>query len=308
MAIWLGEAGGIRIGAATSEKIYAYIDPADVNVSTNRFAFKDARYTLISGNKIWIRRIEEDGSPSKEMLDFVSPSGWGDSQQHPDGEWYVNTDAVGGIRLFKNWGDAINNNRSKAIQLETPASGYRVTYEVIEAPQRCLAQTTTWTINTDRETADFTALGDGFRQNMATLVSGSGELDCFFDTKLRTDCFNDEEELPSVYMHQLALRQEIGSNFKGVFLMKQAGAVPIDTIIDAEEQARELFYFAECVITSVVSELIPDQPIHSRISFVTTGPIQLLYDFPRSYLLQEQPPNDKILKESGFGILLETPA
>ena len=31
-------------------------------------------------------------------------------------------------------------------------------------------------------------------------------------------------------MHQLALRQEIGSNFKGVFLMKLVEATPIDTL------------------------------------------------------------------------------
>ena len=308
MAIWIGEAGGLRIGTAKSEKVYARIDPADVSPDGNRFSFEDARYTLITGDKVWIRRIEDDGSPSTEMLDFVDGSGWGDGQQHPDGEWYVNADAVGGIRLFKDWKEAVNNTMSAAVRLVKPAAGYRVTYEVVETPERCLAQTISWTLNTDRETADFTALGDSFRQNMATLVSGSGEIDCFFDLNLRDGCQGDGTQQPSIYMHQLALRQEIGSNFKGVFLMKQSGATPIDTLIDIEEQERSLFYYADCVITSVATELSPGEPIHSRISFVTTGPIQLLFDFPRNYLLQEQPPNDKILKESGFGILLETPA
>lgn len=307
MAIWLGEAGGLRIGSVASSKIYGRIDPSDVNDSSNRFSFSDARYTLITGDRVWIRRIEDDGSLSTEYLDFVDGSGWGDNQQHPDGEWYVNTDAVGGIRLYKDWDNAINNDIEEAIQLVVPDAGYRVTYEVIETPERCLAQTTSWTLNTDRQTADFTSLGDNFSQNMATLVSGSGEIDCFFDLYLRNGCQGEGDQQPSIYMHQLALRQEIGANFKGVFLMKRTGAVPLDTLIDSEERSRELFYLADCVITSVASELIPDEPIHSRISFVTTGPIQLLFDFPRNYLLQEQPPNDKILKESGFGILLETP-
>ena len=308
MAIWIGEAGGLQIGAATTDKVYARIDPSDVNAATSRFSFKDARYTLITGDRVWIRRIDDDGSPSKQMLDFVDVSGWSDNQQHPDGEWYVNADAVGGVRLFKNWKDAVNNATPAAIPLVTPAAGYRVTYEVVETPERCLAQTISWTLNTDRETADFTALGDGFRQNMATLVSGSGEVDCFFDYNLRDSCQGDGNQQPSIYMHQLALRQEIGANFKGVFLMKRTGAVPIDTLIDVVEQKRELFYYADCVITSVATELTPEEPIHSRINFVTTGAIKLLFDFPKNYLLQEQPPNDKILKESGFGILLETPA
>jgi hypothetical protein len=58
----------------------------------------------------------------------------------------------------------------------------------------------------------------------------------------------------------------------------------------------------------VATELIADQPIHSKISFVTTGPIRLLFDLPSDYLLQEQDPQDKVLQESGFGILLEVPS
>ena len=307
MAIWIGEAGGLGIGSAKSEKVYSRIAPADVSPDGNRFSFEDARYTLITGDKVWIRRIEEDGSSSSQMLDFVDPSGWGDNQLHPDGEWYVNADAVGGVRLFKDWKDAVNNTTEAAVRLTKPAAGFRVSYEVLDTPQRCLAQTVSWTLNTDRETADFTSLGDSFRQNMATLVSGSGEVDCFFDYSVRDGCQGDGQQLPSSYMHQLALRQEVGANFVGVFLMKRSGSMPIDTLIDSEEQSRELFYYADCVITAVATELAPEEPIHSRISFVTTGPIQLLFDIPRNYLLQEQPPNDKILKESGFGILLETP-
>lgn len=307
MAIWLGEAGGLAIKSATTDKVYARIDPSDVSTDGNRFSFKDARYTLITGDRVWIRRIEDDGSSSTEMLDFIDGSGWGDGQQHPDGEWYVNADAVGGVRLFRQWKDAVNNSTDVAVRLANPASSYRVTYEVVETPERCLAQTVSWTLNTDRETADFTSLGDGFRQNMSTLVSGSGEVDCFFDFKVRDGCEGDGTQQPSIYMHQLALRQEVGSKFTGVFLMKRVGAMPLDLLISPEEQSRELFYTADCVITGVASELSPDEPIHSRINFVTTGPIQLLFDFPRNYLLQEQPPNDKILKESGFGILLETP-
>ena len=309
MAIWIGEAGGIRIGRPSSERIYTYIDPADINTAAKRFFFRDQRTTLVTGDLVWIRRIDEQGNLSSSTLDFISAAGWADNTQQTDGQWYVNTDSVGGIRLFDTWQKAVNNVLADAIALEVPAESYRVSYEVVATNEQYLAQTVSWVLNTDRDVADYTSLGDNFRQQMATLVSGSGELDCFFDTTWRGGGpdFSGQEEA-AIYLHRLALRQEIGAKFNGVFLMKRTNAVPIGTLIDNAEAQKELFYTAECVITSVATELMADEPIHSRITFVTTGPIQLLFDFPVGYLLQEQPPNDLVLQESGFGILLEVPA
>ena len=50
---------------------------------------------------------------------------------------------------------------------------------------------------------------------------------------------------------------------------------------------RELFYKCDCVITDVGIEVNTDDEIHSEISFVTTDQIQLLFDYPTNYLLQE---------------------
>lgn len=308
MAIWIGEAGGIRIGRPESERIYTYINPSEVDPGSKRFGFADAGSALITGDQIWIRRVEESGQASSSLLDFVDPSGWVDNTRRNDGQWYVNADSVGGIRLFDNWRSAINNTYADAIALATPASTYRVSYEIVQSGADYLAQTVSWVLNTDRDVADYTSLGDSFKQQMSTLVSGSGELDCFFDTTWRggAPVYSGQEE-SAIYMHRLALRQQIGAKFTGVFLMKRSQTVPIGTLIDASEASRELFYTADCIITSVATELIADQPIHSRITFVTTGPIQLVFSTPVSYLLQEQSPYDRILQESGFGVLLETP-
>lgn len=309
MAIWIGEAGGIRIGRKQSERIYSYIAPSDIDVAGKRFGFQDQANSLITGDRIWIRRVDDSGTPTTDLLDFIAASGWPDSTRRNDGQWFVNVDSVGGIRLYDTWDKAIAGNASAAITLATPASTYRVSYEIVSKDDSYLAQTISWMLNTDRDVADYTSLGDSFRQQMSTLVSGSGELDCFFDTTWRggaPDYVGTEES--AIYMHQLALRQDIGSEFTGVFLMKRTETVPIGTLVDAVEARKELFYTADCVITSVATELLADQPIHSKISFVTTGPIRLLFDLPTGYLLQEQAPNDKVLQESGFGILLEVPA
>lgn len=309
MAIWIGEAGGLRIGRKQSERVYSRLTPSDVDATAKRFGLQDRVVNLITGDRVWFRRVDESGVPTADLLDFVATSGWTDSTRRNDGQWYVNVDSVGGIRLFATWQKALTGSVADAITLTTPAASYRVSYEVVSKDDAYLAQTVSWMLNTDRDTAEYTSLGDSFRQRMSTLVSGSGELDCFFDTTWRggsPDYVGTEES--AVYMHQLALRQEIGAEFAGVFLMKRTNTVPIGTLIDAVEARKELFYAADCVITSVATELIADQPIHSKISFVTTGPIRLLFDLPSGYLLQEQDPQDKVLQESGFGILLEVPS
>ena len=85
---------------------------------------------------------------------------------------------------------------------------------LVEGKERCLAQTVSWSLNTDREVADVTPLGEGFRKNHAVLVSGSGSLECLFDAGVNA-CDENAGVEHSVYLHQLVLRQEIGAQFKG---------------------------------------------------------------------------------------------
>jgi hypothetical protein len=263
---------------------------------------QDIASSLITGDRVWIRRVDDNGAPVADVLDFVAASGWEDGVQRNDGQWYVNVDSVGGVRLYSTWAKAIAGGSADAITLVLPSGTYRVSYEVMDDGAEILAQTVSWVLNTDREVADYTSLGDSFRQQMSTLVSGGGEIDCFFDTDWR-----GTDESP-IYLHRLAMRQEIGAKFTGVFLMKRADTIPVGSLISNQEARKELFYLADCVITKVATELTASEPIHSRISFVTTGPIQLLFDFVSGYLLQETSPYDKVLQESGFGIFLEVPA
>ena len=307
MAIWMGSSGGLRIERLATEPLYAVITPADVDPGSNRFSVDRITQSFITGDLVSIQRVDEKGQPvdSSQKLDFVSGAGWPDGQQYSDGQFYLNVDAVGGIRLFDSWSNALNGSQSFAIPLQKPSDSYRISIRAVAGSQRWLAQTRSWTLNTNRDIADTTSLGDGFQKQMATLVSGSGDLDCLFDIP-QEFCGNETSNEFSSYLHQLCLRQEIGSTFKGVFLLKRKGCM----VLDGSEAIRdsELFYACDCVITEVATEINTDDVIHSRVQFVTTGPIQLLYTYPEGYLLQEQPPNDKILQESDFGVWLETPA
>lgn len=306
MAIWLGSGGGLRIERMASSNMYARISPADIDVGSNRVSADRVTKALITGDLVAIRRVDENGQPVTDPLDFVSPSGWPDNQLHPDGQWFVNVDAVGGVRLYNNWRESLEGTIAAAVTLQRPSGSYRISLKTVNAGgARCMAQTTSWELNTDRNVADITSLGEGFQKQMATLVTGSGSLECFFDA-IPDACGEDTNYERSVYFHQLALRQEIGAEFTGVFLLKRNGTLPITVMEQYRE--RELFYKADCVITSVVCEVNTEDIITSAVEFVTTGPIQLLYSFPVDYLLQEQLPNDKVLQESDFGIVLETPA
>ena len=308
MAIWMGMDGGIRIQRSATGKVYSDISPSDVDPGTNRFGLqKNVNGIFITGDRIEIARVDESGAPSSEPLDFVAASAWSDNAQHPDGAWFCNVDLVGGIRLYESWSHAIANDATKAVTLVNPSGSYRVAIRVLEGDERCLARTRSWTLNTNRDVADTTSLGDGFQKQMATLVSGSGDIDCLFDV-LPSTCHGDSgNEEMSQYLHRLALRLEIGSTFNGVFLIKQLGCNPLQSDNDSLKR-RELFYACDCVITEVGIEINTEDEIHSQISFVTTGEIKLLFSSPSAYLLQEiTPDNEKILQESDFGVLLETP-
>lgn len=310
MAVWLGQAGGLRLQRKASGRLFAFISPSDVDVSQKRFGFDRAVTALVTGDAVWIRRVDEQGQPLAALLDFVDPSGWRDGQSHNDGRWFVNVDPVGGIRLYDSWANALAGRTVSAIDLRKPSGTYRLSIQVEDGGADCLAQTIGWELNTNRDVADISGLGDGFQQNMGTLVSGSGVVDCLFDFQSRgcDSAYGWGVTESAVYLHQLVLRQEIGAEFTGVFLLKQEGALPLNVVLGQEEQRRELFYRCDCVITDVGVALSPTEAIHSKIGFVTTGPIQLLYDVPAGFLLQEQPPGDKVLQETDFGILLEVPS
>jgi hypothetical protein len=306
MAIWLGEGGGLRLKRKGDSSFYTHVEISDVDVPLRRLSAEQAVNALITGDRVSITHVDESGADIADPLEFVASSGWSDNQRYPDGQWYVNVDPVGGVRLYHSWSESIAGGQNKAVELLTPTKRSRIKIALAESEEHCLGQTTSWQLNTNREVADITTLGEGFRKNQAVLVSGSGELECLFDA-VPDACGGDFEVEHSIYLHKLALRQEIGSTFTGVFLLKRKGVLPIT--VEEKYRRQELFYLCDCVITDVASEVDTETIIRSRVAFVTTGPIQLLFDYPLGYLLQETPSDpEKVLQESDFGIVLEIPS
>ena len=304
MAIWHGYGGGLRLERAKAGPAYVWIEAGDVDAPARRMSADRAVASLITGDHVSIAHVDENGELLSDPLPFMAADAWTNGVKYPDGQWFVNVDPIGGMRLYHQWKDALVGNVDNAMLMEPLTERCRVRVQLVGDNQRCLAQTISWELNTNRDVADITPLGEGFAKNMATLVSGSGTLDCLF-TAGKDHCEDDDNHERSMYLHQLALRQEIGASFTGVFLLKRRGTLPVD--LSPEYDKAELFYLCDCVISNVASSVDIDDVIHSRIEFVTTDRIQLLYNYPSGYLLQESGPPDRVVQENDSGILVDLP-
>lgn len=284
MAIYLGENGGIELKRdSLNIPIDATVDPDDVNVEKRRFSFDFAAGALISGDQLII--AARDGS----TLTFIP------GVPDDDREWegFAHVDPVGGIRLYRNYIDAINGDIDKALQLIKNTAPELVTVKTIGTVFRCLAQVQSFELTDTRETIDITSLGEEFRRNYANgLISGQGSTTCFWDYEY-TKCIDDYArgvEFPH-YLSQLVIRLRQGADFIGRFYIYADGTTSV-------------WKESTCIVTSVALTVTPDQLVRTTIQFVTTGEIRLLTGTPPEFLLQE---NDfRVLKEDDEGLLLES--
>ena len=96
MAVYFGQNGEVEIRRDTlSSPIQTKLDPHDVNTSTKRFSIDRFSGSLITGDRVEIATVD------KSTLELVS------GHNHPDGNWYVYVDKMGGIRLFRTFAAAI---------------------------------------------------------------------------------------------------------------------------------------------------------------------------------------------------------
>jgi hypothetical protein len=307
MAVYLGSAGLVQLQRSGAGEFTSELNDGDVAPREKRFSFDFPSGTFITGDRLRLRRLNADGSASTQPLDFVAGSGWEDGVQHPDGGWYIHVDAAGGVRLYPTWETALRNHPSDAIGLQRPSTTYQVAASMADGvSSHCLGEVVSYELSTSRDAIDVTSLGDTFREQTSGLISGGGSIECFWDWQVALCSPRNmglDVELAH-YAHQLVLRQQLGSQFRGLFYLKTSGSDPVTEELDSRSRNAALFYAADCLITDVGMAFEPDQPIRSKIAFVTTGAINLVYALPDDYLLQEN--SSRIDLETGDGrILLE---
>ena len=287
MAIYLGEKGNIEISRQGSEEpLYGLLTPGDVNVEAQRFSELLASGALITGDYVTIKRTQT--TDEEKNLELVK------DHDFPDWSGYINVDSIGGVRLYKNFGDSIEGKKNESVELVKPSENQEVTIESRESRFRCLGQIRNFQVSTTRETVDTTVLSNQFRQNLKNgLISGQGQLECFWEHRVG-DCetANSTGEL-NAYLARLLVRVQQGAGFLGKFYLYEVCGEPA------------VWYEAQCIVTNVSVSVSPETIIESTIDFVTTGPIQLKTGYEPSILIQEDA--DFILQEDGDPAFIDSP-
>lgn len=289
MTFFAGHTGTVKLRRNAPSSIFrTVIEPDDVNTTLNRVGFDGSMENILTGDRLVFRT--ED--PRKLL--FFPPSVWPQINEVQNGvALFANVNIAGGIRFFREFSDALNNNRANEISLVSfSGDPLPVEVEIQDSDFTTLGAVNGFSLQTEREAVDITALNDKFRQQYsAGLISGSGSIDCMFTYHTAGAT---AEELP-LLMLQIIQRVEIGSAFEAqLFLTDQ----------NVHGSSTDIYYQFEAMVTRAGVEVRGDSAITSSIDFVTTGEIKLLVGEAPSYVLQE---NDSriLLQELSIDALLK---
>ena len=285
MTYFLGQYGKVKLRRKAAGTFISSVLPADVNTILNRFGFDGSVENLLTGDQLVITTTDARG------LDFLPSSTW------PDGGGatlnqvvaYCNINAIGGIRLFETFSAAINNDRSVEYPVEAfTGDAIEISVQIYGSVERVLGDVRSYTFNTDRESLETTTMSDRFkRMYSAGLISGSGSIDCIFNTS------NSGLVENPLLMLQLINRTDIGSEFDCYLQLTEDDAYPT---------AQDIYYEFQAMITRTGIEVAPDQTINCAIDFVTTGDIKLLIGEPSGYILKED--TDRLRLQQNLDFLM----
>jgi hypothetical protein len=287
MAVFLGNHGNVRLRRGIDAPygiLEDRIKPDDVNTSLNRLSFDGAVDNLLTGDRIDISTADARG------LVCFAASAWPSATVEPTISAYVHVNAVGGLRFFYQFENAVNNNRAAEISLAAFAgAALEISVRVRDVAFNVLGNVTSYTLNTSRETIDTTSLSDKFqKQYSAGNISGSGSIDCLFDYTS-----TGIKETP-LLMLQLIHRVDIGSEFDlALYLVDK----------ELNQSLTNVFYEMQAMVTQTGVTVNADSAITCTIDFVTTGEIRLLVGEPSGYVLKED--DDRIEIEQSLAFLLK---
>jgi hypothetical protein len=250
MTVYLGNAGNIELTRDSGDAIAGTIAPASVDVSKGMFSFDFSFGAFVTGDFVEFT--------STTTLSFVS--GWA----YTKGNWFVNVDQLGGLRLYNTYSDAVAGTSTGRVALATPGASIAVSCAILNSVPRVLGQIVRFELSTDREAVDTTGLGDEFRNQYSTLITGSGSIECIFDYAVAGDT-----EI-AVYLHNLLLRQQFGSDFKAnLYILSEGQAQGVNAANDS------IWYEISGVMTQAAISCAAGDIIGSTFTFVTTGEIKL---------------------------------
>ncbi len=276
MSIYLGTHGKVELRREfDGNDIVSKINVSDVNPTRKRLSFDFKLGQLITGDQVEIT------STNGAALSFFN------SYTKTGIKRFINVDALGGIRFYTTFANAVNGGAANAETLAAPGSTIPIKVVVQNSDFRVIAQVNSFELNTQREVIDTTNLSDSFRSQVSSLMSGSGNMSCFWEYTGET-----VQDLP-MYLLQLILRTKVGSQFRAKFYLKSGNHNPSGVVANAND---EIFYEFDGVLTACASQFSPSSTVQFTADFVTTGEIALKVSLEST---------DKILQEDSDDILLD---
>mgnify|MGYP007071395219 FL=1 len=250
MSIYLGNAGNIELTRDSGDVIAGTIEVANVDAGKDMFSFDFSFGAFVTGDFVEFS--------SASTLSFVS------GYAYTKGNWFVNVDQLGGLRLYPTYSDAVAGTSNNRVALAVPGAAVAVSCKILNSVPRILANIIRFELSTDREAVDTSSLGDEFRNQYSTLITGSGSIDCQFDYATA-----GETEI-AVYLHNLLLRQQFGSDFKAnLYILTEGQAQGANASNDS------VWYEIQGVMTNAAIQCAAGDIIESKFTFVTTGEIKL---------------------------------
>jgi len=270
MTFFAGHTGTVRLRRNSQVVSFnSEITPDDVNVVLNRLGFDGSLENIVTGDRITISTTD-----SRKLICFPAANWPLVLQVQETFTAYVNVNLYGGLRFFRTFEAAVNNERS----LELPLAAFTgapvaIALEVEDADYTIAGNVTGFTFQTERDAVETTSLNDKFKQQYsAGLISGSGSIDALFNP------FTTERKENSLLLLQLIQRIEIGSAFSAQLWLADENAYGSDL---------DVFYEFDAVINRAGVEIGGDQIISVSIDFLSTGEIGLKVGRAQGYVLQQ---------------------
>ena len=273
MTVYLGNAGNIELTRDSPDVLTGTITPASVSTSKGMFSFDFSFGAFLTGDFVEFN--------SASTLSFIS--GWA----YTKGNFFVNVDQLGGLRLYNTYSDAVAGTSNNRVALAVPGANIVVSCKILNSVPRVLGRIVRFELSTDREAVDTTGLGDEFRNQYSTLITGSGSIECIFEYAVA-----GQVEV-AVYLHNLLLRQQFGSDFKAnLYILSEGQAQGVNAANDS------IWYEISGVMTQAAISCVAGDIISSTFTFVTTGEIKLR--------VQTVTFNDLLLNSAGDRMVLST--
>jgi hypothetical protein len=270
MTFFAGHTGTVRLRRNTQAVSFeSQIKPDDVNIALNRLGFDGSLENILTGDRVAISTADNRG------LECFPASTWPNTGSVQESlSAYVNVNLYGGLRFFRSFEDAVNNNRANELPLSVFTGNLlTITVEVEDTDYNTLGSVTGFTFQTEREAVETTSLSDKFKQQYsAGLISGSGSIDALFSP------YTERRKESSLLLLQLIQRVEIGAQFEAELFLTDQNAYGSDL---------DVYYKVSAVITRAGVEVRSDDIISTSIDFLSTGEIQLLVGRAPGYVLQE---------------------